>query len=103
MLSQFYMEGPESTPLEPMETKIYPNPNSADKLFVDLWLPQATSLNVRLYNSTGQLVRSLENTNLRMQGAHFLDYDLSGLGNGLYFLIIRSDQETVSQQIVVSR
>ncbi len=76
--------------------RLYPNPVS-DILFVEFTGLDERSVNLELYNATGQIIytekaNSVMNTNLSI--------DLSNQESGVYLMVVRSGNEQVVQQII---
>jgi Right handed beta helix region/Secretion system C-terminal sorting domain len=75
---------PADNPLNWTLTPAYPNPfNPTTTITVNL--PEATDLNVTVYNVSGQQVAELASGQYAT-GQHNLTFDASGLASGLYFI-----------------
>lgn len=72
---------------------LYPNPAS-DQLVADLTSSKSQTVNLRLVNATGQLIKDLNTVRLA-KGSQQIEIDLNGLANGVYFLQINNDKTSV--------
>ncbi len=61
---------------------LYPNP-VVSKVNLNYTLPSEGKVNVKLFNSNGQLVKEVMNT-LQEKGSHLLSIDASDLSSGIY-------------------
>lgn len=75
-----------SNPLRPFSTISYS-------------LPQATNVNLVLYDVTGRQVRLLENSSRKQAGNY--DFYLKNLSNGIYFLKLETERYKVVKKIVL--
>ena len=66
------------------EVSIYPNP-STDFTNLNMYLANNENINIKLYNSLGQVVKT-ENKGLMSSGNHNMKINLDGLVEGLYFI-----------------
>jgi len=85
----------------PIQARIYPNPNPGDQVKVDLNLPQGGPVTIELYASDGRLVGVLQERQAMFRGPHSLVLDVP-FNTGLYFLIIRTPEQTFSQQFIIT-
>ena len=75
-----------SNPLRPFSTISYS-------------LPQATNVNLVLYDVAGRQVRLLENSRRKQAGKY--DFNLRNLSNGIYFLKLETEKYKVVKKIVL--
>ena len=78
---------------------VYPNP-VRDKLVIDYAIRSASDVKVILYNSFGQMVRTLSEKSNQKAGTHRIDLKASGLGTGLWFIRIETEEYSVMKKIV---
>jgi hypothetical protein len=78
-----------------MQFSVYPNP-AADKIHVEVKDKTSEAL-ITIYNVTGRVVKTEKVT------AQKTELDLSGLGNGLYFVSISNGGRNTVQRLIVSR
>ena len=77
---------------------IYPNPFS-DIISVDYRVNGSSKAEISVYNITGQMVASLVNE-VHPEGEYKIEWDASGLENGLYFLQLKvGDTPAVSKVV----
>jgi len=64
-----------------------------------IWYKLNTKSNVRLrvYNYTGQLINTI-NEGAKTKGTHHIDFDASGLKNGIYFYSISINGQTTDSK-----
>ena len=75
---------------------MYPNPSTGTLYIVNSSLSKETS-QVQVLNAIGQTV--LEETIT----SNYKNIDLSKLNNGVYFVKITSDKQSVTQRVVLSK
>jgi len=87
--------GIEKPSMEEEGLKIYPNP-ATDELILEFSVEQREALTIKLMDSSGKAIYS-EHFNPGMQ---FVNIDLSGLREGLYFIQISTDKNTLVKKFV---
>ncbi|MFN5878851.1 MAG: T9SS type A sorting domain-containing protein, partial [Flavobacteriales bacterium] len=75
-----------------LQSRAYPNP-LINKTTVSLWQNGIEEMEVRLYNSAGQLISSFSKTLL---SSKTLELDLSGLNSGNYFYELIDEKRNLS-------
>jgi len=86
---------------ETVKLDIYPNPG--DKVFtVKYAISCETPVNLSLYDATGRLVRVLVNE-VQKPGSYQRILDLSELAQGVYFVRLSADNQTVVQKLILLR
>ncbi|MFC4818450.1 alkaline phosphatase D family protein [Flavobacterium sp. GCM10023249] len=78
----------------------YPNP-SVGETHLHFGVSNAAAMHIELFNEQGKSVGVLVHDNVE-EGVYNLDYDLSFLPNGIYFLHIDNGVEKVTKKIIVS-
>jgi hypothetical protein len=78
---------------------IYPNPVD-DKLYVTYQTPAIGKFNILLYNSIGQLISTSEKEVSEI-GFKSFQMDLSNMEAGVYFLLLKNNQDTLAKKIIV--
>lgn len=77
----------------------YPNPfNPSTRIEFALNSPKNVRLDI--FDSIGRRVETLINGRLN-EGIHFVDFDGSGLSSGVYFYRIRTNDQTLTQKMVL--
>lgn len=82
--------------------KVYPNP-VLNSLCIDYFLNEKSSVNIEIFDLQGKMILNLMAKQLQADGYSHHLFDLSNLGNGLYFVIIRIGVLTKSIKILVKR
>lgn len=77
----------------------YPNPCS-DQLNVEFNLIEVSSLQVSIYNETGQLIKLIDKGSL-VSGNQTINLNLNEIKNGLYFVSFRFDSEIITRKIQI--
>lgn len=77
------------------EINIFPNPNSGLFTLDIVGLHGATSINV--YSSVGELIHSNQ---LDLQGVFAQEINLNGHADGIYFIKITNDKETIIKKVI---
>lgn len=81
--------------------RAYPNPfNPATTLTVTV--PEAADLDVRVFNSLGQEVRSVADRRVQ-PGEHRIVFDATGLASGVYLLHVRAGTTEDIQKVIYLR
>jgi hypothetical protein len=94
----------QSLPTENVSSRVYPNPFNLETK-IEYWLPQAAFTNVYIYNSMGQRIRTLVETQ-QMQGIHHVVWDCRNdngeiVTNGIYFYRIIAPELVEVQKIIL--
>lgn len=77
---------------------VFPNPSgSASKVSFDLIKSEKVS--IQLMDSQGKLIKEVFNA-VKPAGSHSQTIDMSGLKNGIYYVIIKSSQGTESKRVI---
>ena len=79
----------------------YPNP-VAGQASISLQLSKPALLGVQVYDFTGRLVKS-EASRMFAAGSVQLEFSSEGLENGVYLLVIHTNEGNISQKIVVKK
>lgn len=78
---------------------LFPNPSN-ELTNIDFELATANSAIIEIYNGYGQLVRQIKSNRTRK---HQIDIDTSSYPNGLYFVRIIVNQNSISKRLLVQR
>jgi hypothetical protein len=78
-----------------------PNPFHGD-LDVSFFLPGEEQVTLRVYNSAGQLVRTLI-AGVEPGGEHLLRWDAKEAGSGIYFLRLQAGSRTLTRRVLLLR
>ena len=81
--------------IERSDLHLYPNPNNGS-FIIEPFVPMAGTVELRVFDSLGQVVWSGEKSNLIQS-----TIDLSELNNGMYFIDIRSDNKVALKRFVI--
>lgn len=79
---------------EPNKVKLcsnYPNPFNPETV-IQYELPKAMVVNLKVYNSLGQVIESLVNEEVQSVGAHKVTFDSQNLATGIYFYQIMTEE-----------
>lgn len=88
---------PESFTLE----QNYPNPFNPTT-FIKFNLPQASKINLSVYNSLGELVSVLAYGNYEA-GTYERVFDASSLASGIYIYVLKTDNVVLKQKMVLAK
>ncbi len=90
------------TPVAPetLQFSAMPNPTKGE-MVVEFELKNNSSVNLALYNLTGQQVAQLFHANQLNSGLQRQQVDLSALPQGAYFLQLRTDEQVTTIKVVV--
>jgi hypothetical protein len=76
------------TPIDFVLHQNYPNPFNPSTV-IKYSVPFESSINIRFYNSLGQIVREV-NEGKRQPGNYEINFNSSGLASGIYFYSIKA-------------
>jgi len=79
---------------------VYPNP-AKNKITVDISLSQSTNVAISLYDLTGKEVVFVPNQWFPA-GAHDLEVDVEGLTQGMYVVKINTDENSITQKVMLT-
>ena len=79
-------------------TNIYPNP-SGGTFYVELGERAENSVRIQVYNLLGVMMQSIESADAVRNG--IIELDLNGYDEGVYFLVIESDENRKVERIVI--
>ncbi|MFA8301082.1 MAG: T9SS type A sorting domain-containing protein [Hyphomicrobiales bacterium] len=83
--------------VETYSMDIYPNP-ATDKLYIDFKGNSSEDMNINLYNTVGQLVRSYEYAN----GTQVNTISLSGIDQGVYLVsVVKDGKKLTTKKIII--
>ncbi len=77
----------------------YPNPFNPNTI-INFDVPKLGSLNIRVYNTLGELVQTLVNQSFE-PGKYSVDFDGSNLASGIYFYTLESENVYKVQRMVL--
>lgn len=85
-----------------VDLKVYPNPFQTT-CNIDYQIPKSGFISIVVYDQLGQEKLRLIDNEFHNQGGHHQVFDGSNLPNGVYILSIQTDDEMVSQKMILSR
>jgi PKD repeat protein len=84
--------------VEDMEVAIYPNPTSGS-FFIEMNLSQENDITIQVVNSIGEVV--MEKTISGVSGFYRTNLDINQMNNGLYFIVVNSNDGRTTQRIIL--
>ncbi|MBP5614743.1 MAG: T9SS type A sorting domain-containing protein, partial [Bacteroidales bacterium] len=81
--------------------KVYPNPSS-ENINIECVLKTNTMLSVELVNLFGQKIKTVWHKQERQAGVYNGQFSVSNLPAGIYFLVISSNNQTITEKIIVN-
>jgi len=81
---------------------ITPNP-ALERVALKFELIEHGETIISILDATGKLVKTILRTNLQTTGEQFLDFDISELGSGKYFLTLQTPTFFESKEILITR
>lgn len=91
----------KNTFVEPSENKLktFPNPFN-NKLNIDFETTQTGPLEIHLYNTSGQKIKTIINDTY-LPGRYNKTTQIIGLSSGLYFLVMKTNQQILKRKLVL--
>ncbi|NOQ71903.1 MAG: T9SS type A sorting domain-containing protein [Crocinitomix sp.] len=84
-----------------LDLSLYPNP-SKNKMNLSYTLPEASSVDVEIYNCTGVLIESLI-FDAQGVGSFNRSIDVTNFAEGMYFIKVKTNTSAVTVKFIVSR
>ncbi|MBK7427854.1 MAG: DUF4397 domain-containing protein [Saprospiraceae bacterium] len=82
--------------------KLYPNPaNQSAQLTLEL-NTKLSDVSIQLFTLNGQMLKLIRNPNLEA-GSQFIEIPVADIANGMYKVLLKSDQGTVSTSLLILR
>jgi hypothetical protein len=81
------------------ELSVFPNP-AKNSFTLSFYLEQKEPVVIELYNVVKQRVAVIANATMD-EGPHQLQFQIAGLPSGVYFLILKRDEQTRTMRLVV--
>ena len=79
---------------------VYPNPaNNFTNLNINL--PDNLSANIYLYDATGHVVRMICENQQLSKGIHLINCETSGLTNGFYYIVLKTNKDVVTKKLLI--
>ncbi|HLG33991.1 MAG TPA: T9SS type A sorting domain-containing protein, partial [Bacteroidia bacterium] len=78
---------------------LYPNPVSSN-FVIEFTLPENTDLKISIIDAQGKLVKELFK-GTAIQGENIFSFNKSNLSQGIYFLIIQNNKETIKNEKII--
>mgnify|MGYP001568696959 CR=1 FL=1 len=82
--------------------EIIPNPFS-EVATINISFPYTDKATVKIYNYIGQQVAIVFEQEAIKKQAYKINFDGKHLNNGIYFVVVRTNQETKISKVVVSK
>ena len=81
---------------------IYPNPIN-DNASIEYTLNNSSSVSIKLYNITGQLVNTIFDGNAEAGEKYILKFNADGMKSGVYFFRLTTNNTVVTKSIIISQ
>jgi serine protease len=78
----------------------FPNPVNASKTVIEFYLPASTAAELTIYNTMGQKVMTVFNTQLG-EGSHQWNIDLANFKSGIYFYELKAGNNREVKKMIV--
>ncbi len=79
---------------------IYPNPFN-NKATIEYVLTETSNLKITVVNSLGEVIKVLENSNMKDAGTHTYDINGDDLQEGIYFVIFQQNNTQFTKKLVL--
>lgn len=92
---------PSSQMITDVTLNAYPVP-STGKIFLEFESPVATSVNIKVYNTSGELVATLFNANVKAGEYYKVTFNENGsLPPGPYYSVLKTNEKTVVSKLII--
>lgn len=81
---------------------LYPNPAN-DHITLEYVLPESSDVTIRLINTMGQQMKVLHQNTEQTNGFYSINIEVNNLEAGIYFILLESKQNTISEKLVIRR
>ncbi|RZS90611.1 T9SS type A sorting domain-containing protein, partial [Aquimarina brevivitae] len=90
---------PDTTPDIKVDYSIYPNPTSDGRFSIDVTLPLVLPVSVKIFT----MINNRQVASSREQGRdqYVMDYDLSGLPSGIYFILLETQGHSQVRKLMI--
>ena len=78
----------------------YPNP-AEDKSVFEFTVPESQKVSVTVLNIRGQVVETIYSGNAEAMETYKIDYNVTDLQSGVYFVQLRTSNEVLKQKFVI--
>ena len=82
--------------------KVFPNPAAGFSNF-EYSIPEEGKVQLSIYNLNGQIIKTLVNNETHLSGNYAKEFDVSGLGNGVYIAQLKVGTEIKTIKVVVKK
>lgn len=83
-----------------LDYRLYPNPTQGD-FFLEVTLPQSSSVKVELYDVMGQKLSQLQNPRTYGAGRHLVPISIAKMPKGIYFVKATFGERSMTEKIVL--
>ncbi|NVO02586.1 MAG: T9SS type A sorting domain-containing protein [Bacteroidetes bacterium] len=77
----------------------YPNPIQSNSV-ISYTIPASSNVNLSIYNAIGQLVLQPLNET-QSKGKHSIEFNAGNLNSGVYMLVLKTSEKTISKKITI--
>lgn len=82
---------------------VRPNPISTQQVLnVEIEAQQSFDAQINLYNTAGQLMKTIDNRNFGI-GVNTVELSVAGLNPGLYFITISSEEGVLNKKVIITK
>ncbi len=81
------------------DLSVYPNPAS-DLTIIRYKNVGSKAQSLKLYSATANLIDVIKESNTQAEGIYSLEYNVSGLSKGIYFLILESEDQKIVKKLI---
>lgn len=89
-------------PLSAIGLSVFPNPFQ-NQTNISIQLSQRAKVNLSVFNNFGQLIKKLSSEDWQDAGSHSFVLDSQNITEGIYFIVLRTDEHILTEKIVLSK
>ena len=82
-----------------LKFNVYPNPVK-DQMNITYLISEASNIKIVLYDMQGRTILEIKNC-LHTAGKYSMNYDLSKINSGMYFICLLTDKEIITKKLLV--
>jgi len=92
---------PTSSRIANNKVNLFPNPTSDGQITLTYTLEEAAQTRIELLDAYGKRITQIAPLSENYKGFHQINYDVSHLGNGIYYLHLQLGDQAITKQLIL--